>query len=65
MLECRLYSCSLEHDPGSASCEHSRKRLSFVATINFSKKVDDDKDLHDQCQRKIEYLVQLYLYVPI
>jgi len=36
----------------------------IVTTLKFSRRDDDDKDLNDQCQRKIEYLVQLYLYVP-
>jgi hypothetical protein len=64
MLECRLDSCGLEHGPGAASREHSRKCLSIVATINFSRGTDDDNDRHHQCQRKKEYLVQIYLYVP-
>jgi len=51
-LECKLDSCGLEHDPGAASCENSRKCLSIVATINFSRGTDDDNDRHYQCQRK-------------
>ena len=41
MLECRLDSSGLEHDPGAVYCEHSRKFLSIVATINFSRRGHD------------------------